>query len=47
MYSTMACAIYPELIINDAKNPHVVGTQIRFAGNAVSKIETISTSMDN
>jgi hypothetical protein len=42
---TTACATYTELIVTDAKNPHVIGTQMRFAsGGALTKMETIVTS---
>ncbi len=40
---TTQCATYTELIITDAKNPHVIGTQMRFSGEKLSKVETLVT----
>jgi hypothetical protein len=41
---TTQCATFTELIITDAANPHVIGTQMRFVDNALAKMETIVTS---
>ncbi|KAI1342590.1 hypothetical protein F5Y15DRAFT_413099 [Xylariaceae sp. FL0016] len=43
-YDTTQCKTYTELIITDSKAPHVVGTQMTFTGDTISKIETIVTS---
>jgi hypothetical protein len=40
---TTQCATYTELIIVDTKNPTVSGTQMRFTGNNITKIESIIT----
>jgi hypothetical protein len=40
---TTQCATYTELIIVDAKNPSVIGTQMRFTDNSITKIESIVT----
>jgi hypothetical protein len=42
-YDTTACATYTKLIVTDAKNPHVIGTQMRFTGSQVTKMETLIT----
>ena len=41
---TTACATFTELIITDAANPHVIGTQMRFSDGSLTKMETIVTS---
>ncbi|KAB5582266.1 hypothetical protein GE09DRAFT_262590 [Coniochaeta sp. 2T2.1] len=42
---TTQCATFTELIITDAKNPHVIGTQMRFgADGALTLMETLVTS---
>jgi hypothetical protein len=40
---TTQCATYTELIIVDPKDPSVIGTQIRFTGSNITKIESIVT----
>ncbi|PMD32434.1 hypothetical protein L207DRAFT_609804 [Hyaloscypha variabilis F] len=40
---TTQCATYTELIIVDPKNPTVSGTQMRFNGSNITKIESIVT----
>jgi hypothetical protein len=41
---TTACMTFTELIVNDAKNAHVIGTQMKFEGGKISKMATIVTS---
>ncbi|OIW22992.1 hypothetical protein CONLIGDRAFT_687069 [Coniochaeta ligniaria NRRL 30616] len=43
-FDTTQCASFTELIITDTKNPHVIGTQLRFSDGALTKMETIVTS---
>ncbi len=40
---TTQCATYTELIVTDTKNPHVIGTQLRFSDGKLSKIEALVT----
>jgi hypothetical protein len=42
-FDTTQCATYTELIITDPKNPTVSGTQMRFTGSSITKIESIIT----
>jgi hypothetical protein len=44
IFDTTQCATFTELIITDPKTPHVIGTQMRFADGALTKMETIVTS---
>jgi hypothetical protein len=43
LYDTTACATYTEVIVNSTINPHVIGTQLRFANHKVNKVDTIVT----
>lgn len=43
-FDTTQCATFTELIVTDTKNPHVIGTQMRFDAGELVKMETIVTS---
>jgi hypothetical protein len=43
LYDTTACATYTEVIVNSTSNPHVIGTQLRFANHKINKVDTIVT----
>ncbi|KAF2008757.1 hypothetical protein BU24DRAFT_474702 [Aaosphaeria arxii CBS 175.79] len=43
IYDTTACATYSEVIVNSTADPHVIGTQLRFANHHINKVDTIIT----
>ncbi|KAE9376494.1 hypothetical protein N431DRAFT_331581 [Stipitochalara longipes BDJ] len=43
-YDTTACATYSELIVADKAKPYVIGTQMRFTGNQITKVQTLVTT---
>lgn len=43
IYDTTLCATYTEVIVNSTTNPHVIGTQLRFADHKISKIDSVVT----
>ncbi|KAF2846943.1 hypothetical protein T440DRAFT_540429 [Plenodomus tracheiphilus IPT5] len=43
LYDTTACATYTEVIVSSTTNPHVIGTQIRFANHKINKVDSIIT----
>jgi hypothetical protein len=43
-YDTTACATYSELIVADKAKPYVIGTQMRFSGGSITKVQTLVTT---
>lgn len=43
-YDLVNCSSYTELIVTDAKNPHVLGTALRWNGGQIDTIQTIVTT---
>jgi hypothetical protein len=43
-YDTTACATYSELIVADKAKPYVIGTQMRFTGDQITKVQTLVTT---
>jgi hypothetical protein len=43
-YDTTACATYSELIVADKAKPYVIGTQMRFTGGSITKVQTLVTT---
>jgi hypothetical protein len=40
-YDTTACAMYSEFIVADKAKPYVIGTQMRFTGRSIMKVQTL------
>lgn len=43
LYDLTACATYTEVIVNSTTDPHVIGTQLRFANHNINKVDMIIT----
>ncbi|KAF2006790.1 hypothetical protein P154DRAFT_600929 [Amniculicola lignicola CBS 123094] len=43
LYDTTNCMTYTEVIVNDEKAPHVIGTQLKFANHKVNRVDSIVT----
>ncbi|KAF2260265.1 hypothetical protein CC78DRAFT_590083 [Lojkania enalia] len=43
LYDTINCMTYTEVIANDPANPHVIGTQLKFANHKINRVDSIVT----
>ncbi|TVY83842.1 hypothetical protein LSUE1_G001628 [Lachnellula suecica] len=43
-YDTTQCATYTELIVASSAKPYVIGTQMRFTGSSITKMQSLVTT---
>ncbi|KAF2736292.1 hypothetical protein EJ04DRAFT_169115 [Polyplosphaeria fusca] len=43
LYDTTGCMTYTEVVANDPANPHVIGTQLKFANHKINRVDSIIT----